>query len=761
MGENEGMQRRGRPVALPLALVCLALLGTGTHPSARQGTAAPTPGKVEELAALGRLWGEVKFVHPWLHSRDIDWDAALLAVVPQALEARGPEEFRDAVAELLAVLDDPVTRVVPPAALEASHVVTETPATIERDGAGNVLIRAPASDRGAEVLRRLVREPRTPPFTGAIFDLRGAIDGDSLEAYRAAFEATLESLLHGSCRMPSWRHVKYSGYPPERGTTSGGYTREFQQTEPRVLEGEAERGIPLVFVIDERSRGVGDHLLALQLAGLAKIVLESRYEDLDGREDGAAVVPIDLSHGIRVEIRASERIGPDAELGFRPDVHLLPGADAGVALQQARSVLSGKLAATKPEYPKASSKLVHRPERDYADQDTLGPEYRLLGLFRYWCTLSAFQPYLRQLDRPWEEVLVEFVPRLLAARDTAAYERALAELAASTQDSHSYTVSRTLMQAYGVAVPRVALSFVEDRPVVVQVLDPAIEGVSVGDVLRSVDGVPVEQRIEAVGHFLAHSTPQALRDRLKDVLLGGEKDTLAHATFEGARGTRECSLLRCEDYVQATRSTPVYGILPSGHGYMDLERLEEEQVAAAFDAVAAAPGLIFDLRGYSNATLPSIGPRLGDGNGPLAAVFYRNEIGADGPGVRSSLRFEQHVPKRKEGVRAFDGPVVVLIDERAISRAEHACLYLKAAAAERITFIGTPTNGTNGDTTNSVLPGGIRFGFTGHDVRFPDESQLQRRGIQPDLVVAPTIAGVRAGRDEVLERAVRFLESGK
>jgi len=102
-----------------------------------------------------------------------------------------------------------------------------------------------------------------------------------------------------------------------------------------------------------------------------------------------------------------------------------------------------------------------------------------------------------------------------------------------------------------------------------------------------------------------------------------------------------------------------------------------------------------------------------------------------------------------------------LIDERAISQAEHCCLYLKAAAAKRITFVGTPTNGTNGDMTRSVLPGGIPFGFTGHDVRFPDDSQLQRRGIQPDILVAPTIAGLRAGRDEVLERAVQFLEWGR
>ena len=34
-----------------------------------------------------------------------------------------------------------------------------------------------------------------------------------------------------------------------------------------------------------------------------------------------------------------------------------------------------------------------------------------------------------------------------------------------------------------------------------------------------------------------------------------------------------------------------------------------------------------------------------------------------------------------------------------------------------------------------------------------DGRQLQRVGLQPDIVIAPTLAGIRAGKDEVLDRA--------
>ena len=49
--------------------------------------------------------------------------------------------------------------------------------------------------------------------------------------------------------------------------------------------------------------------------------------------------------------------------------------------------------------------------------------------------------------------------------------------------------------------------------------------------------------------------------------------------------------------------------------------------------------------------------------------------------------------------------------------------------------------------------------FSGHDVRHADGRQLQRVGLQPTVRVEPTIAGIRAGRDEVLDAALRYLQS--
>ena len=45
--------------------------------------------------------------------------------------------------------------------------------------------------------------------------------------------------------------------------------------------------------------------------------------------------------------------------------------------------------------------------------------------------------------------------------------------------------------------------------------------------------------------------------------------------------------------------------------------------------------------------------------------------------------------------------------------------------------------------------------ISGIGVFYPDRRPTQRAGILPDVEMRPTIAGIRDGRDEVLEEAVR------
>ena len=61
-------------------VLCFALVAPAATPLPAQTDSL----SVTRLSGLGRLWGEVKYFHPALATRsDLDWDAALVAAIPQ------------------------------------------------------------------------------------------------------------------------------------------------------------------------------------------------------------------------------------------------------------------------------------------------------------------------------------------------------------------------------------------------------------------------------------------------------------------------------------------------------------------------------------------------------------------------------------------------------------------------------------------------------------------------------------------------------
>jgi len=257
-----------------------------------------------------------------------------------------------------------------------------------------------------------------------------------------------------------------------------------------------------------------------------------------------------------------------------------------------------------------------------------------------------------------------------------------------------------------------------------------------------------------------------MRVRVAQNILRGAKDKPVKLRIKRDDAQRDVELPRSVAYGDVAsppdRTVPaVYGILPSGYGYIDLERLQYGDADAALDAVFAAPAIIFDMRGYPKGTGFVIGPRLIKGDKPVAVAQFRRPFRAGSAllraenGERVDHAFAQTFsPSDKP---RYSGKVVMLINEQAISQAEHTCLIFSAATD--VTFIGTPTNGTNGDITDLILPGNLSVVFTGHDVRHGDGRQLQRVGIQPQITVAPSIRGIREERDEVLEAAVKYLQT--
>ncbi len=106
----------------------------------------------------------------------------------------------------------------------------------------------------------------------------------------------------------------------------------------------------------------------------------------------------------------------------------------------------------------------------------------------------------------------------------------------------------------------------------------------------------------------------------------------------------------------------------------------------------------------------------------------------------------------------YNGKVIVLLNEDSMSQAEWTAMCFQTAG--NTTIVGSQTAGTDGNAIDIDFKK-FHTRYTGMGVYYPDGRETQRIGIIPDIEIKPTIKGIQEGKDEVLERALLFVETGK
>lgn len=387
--------------------------------------------------------------------------------------------------------------------------------------------------------------------------------------------------------------------------------------------------------------------------------------------------------------------------------------------------------------------------------------YRVLAAARIWSTIRLFYPYKGLLDEKWDDRLREALLAFEGARDSLDYATAVAHFVSYVHDTHVTVNSVALSDYLGTFPIGAAARLIENHLVVTRITDSsaARAGLQVGDIVLSIDGEPTAQRIARLTPLFSVSTQQSLRDRLEFALLNGRDATPARLIVRGVASTDRTLIVprdgRFAQLLERQRDGSIVRMLPGNIGYIDLDRLQVSMVDSAFRMLARTTAIVLDDRGYPLGTAWAIAPRLNVHADPTPAARYKRLIVISPDIGRSTTReVTQRIPA-SNGVEKYSGKTVMLVDERTGSQAEHTGLFFEAANGT--TFIGSPTMGVNGDVTAFVIPGEISITFTGQSVEHADGRQLQGVGLLPEIPVSPSISGIRAGRDEVLEKAISFL----
>ena len=397
---------------------------------------------------------------------------------------------------------------------------------------------------------------------------------------------------------------------------------------------------------------------------------------------------------------------------------------------------------------------VFRNEPAYADVPLPDPGYQLLALFRTWNVARWWFPYRNLIDQDWRAVLAEFVPRLMAADNADTYALELMAFITRFDDGHAALWSAThLRPPRGSCRFPVAVDFVEGRPVVVDLLAPDLTDLRIGDVLVAFEGEPVEELLEEWAPYHSASNESALHRSLAAAMTRGACGP-AGVTVDRAGGRQQIVTPRVATRgldTSATRSSTRAGAafqrLSEDIAYLRIDGVESDDVASYVEKIDGTRGLVIDLRGYPNGFLVfALGQHLVGENTPFVR-FTRGDLVNPG-----AFRWTEPLELSPAG-EAYDGRLVVLVDHHALSSSEYHAMAFRAVPGAVV--VGSTTAGADGNVSPFTLPGGHRSQVSGVGIFYPDRTPTQRVGIVPDVEIRPTIEGIRQGRDEVLEEALR------
>ena len=360
-----------------------------------------------------------------------------------------------------------------------------------------------------------------------------------------------------------------------------------------------------------------------------------------------------------------------------------------------------------------------------------------------WNVFRHFYPYWTEAEVDWDSLLAAHIANAYFAGSRDARRRALQLLVADARDGHGL-VSDIGRSPQG-ALP-VQLRIIEGQLVVTA---SAIRDIPVGAVVTSVNGVAASERI-AEEMKLASGTMQ-----WKQVLAARrigicERGIAVKLTFT-MEASRELDTPCDQQSPEEKRPDSMTEIVPD-IWYVDLTRTTIEQAIPMLPKLASAAGIVFDLRGYPTNIGQWILPYLITASNNDHWMHIAN---IDGPFGRISgwQSFGWHLTPASPHLGARR---VFLTDARAISYSESVMGYV--ADLKLATIIGSATAGANGNVVTFTVPSGFTIRFTGMLVTGHDgRAQHHLVGVKPDIQLEPTIAGIRAGQDELLEQALAVL----
>ena len=405
----------------------------------------------------------------------------------------------------------------------------------------------------------------------------------------------------------------------------------------------------------------------------------------------------------------------------------------------------------------------------------LTPAQRVEAFTRLWSTIKFnFANFDLVPGLNWEDVLSEYLPKVMQYQSNDAYILLLQECVARLKDGHT-SVGSSWGNGLPSACPPLRIRSVVGKAIVTQIAETEeikSSGIKPGDEITHVDGRPVQELLKKdIYPYISASTPQGRDLKAYPRILQGPKDSMVSFSIKTPEGVvRKVSLSRKSRGLAMIpgRARPKleYRELGGGLAYVALNSFGNREIVQLFNEkfnqISRAKGLVIDVRknsGGSSSNGDAIIRCLIKKAIPHTLWKTPQHIAAFKAWGRPKKWFEgeSRMIEPRQG-KNYPGPIVILIGTETFSAAEDFVVPLHAAG--RATIVGQKSGGSTGQPLHfSFLDGKISGRVCTKRDQYPDGREFIGVGIIPDIEVHPTPADIAAGRDVVLQKALDVLRA--
>ncbi|NCT74236.1 MAG: hypothetical protein GXC78_06895 [Chitinophagaceae bacterium] len=440
------------------------------------------------------------------------------------------------------------------------------------------------------------------------------------------------------------------------------------------------------------------------------------------------------------------------------------------------------------------AELPNEPAYAIGKTDSVSLNYRLLALAKLQGAVDYLYPHKYLMEQSFEELLRQAIRTLIKTGDRLIYERTLLTLVASLQDTHSFSFFKQMVYRKSIFnnafYPPFDYQVFADGILVTAIIIPdwcRNAGINKGDFIVGINGKPVSQRIHELAGLLSASNRPTLINRLSaypDNLVWGMDDP--YPVLQIKRGNENtnlkvsfvsssdaAALKQLNEYLSIDRSDRSEDsgliLLPGDIVYFKIsnvarlfgevpDTLIDAHMDSLFSLVRKKRAVIFDMRGYPDwgGFVYTYLPRSFGTTPYQYAKYY--EVNRQLLGTYRYKPLTEVYMNADLNVRnpPYNGKVAILVDPETLSQSEWNTMHIQYLFPKAQT-IGEISAGADGDEKVLNLPGGYRVNFTGNAVFYPDGSPAQKTGVKINLPVTITPEGVSKGKDELLEKALEWV----